>query len=295
MSEISDYIRVTFAAGDDRRDEGLRTPEDVIRFDDIPYGQDARWQVLDVYRPRSAGGKVIPVIVSVHGGGWVYGDKERYQYYCMSLAEQGFAVVNFTYHLAPEYQFPVALEDVNLVFRWVLANAAQYGMDTGAVFGVGDSAGANLLGLYAAICTNRDYAGLYPFLPPEGFAPNAIALNCGPYRIVMDNPEDLTQKLLKDFLPGKGTEWEQHMVSVVEHVTGRFPPTFLMTAVDDFVKPQAAFLLEKLEEQQVPYVYRVYGDERNRLGHVFHCNVKLESATICNREECEFLRRYCGH
>lgn len=56
---------------------------------------------------------MIPVIVSVHGGGWGYGDKERYQYYCMSLAQQGFAVVNFSYRLASKYKFPAPLEDTN--------------------------------------------------------------------------------------------------------------------------------------------------------------------------------------
>ena len=67
---------------------------------------------MDVYRPRDTDA-VIPVIVSVHGGGWGYGDKERYQYYCMSLAQQGFAVVNFSYRLASKYKFPAPLEDTN--------------------------------------------------------------------------------------------------------------------------------------------------------------------------------------
>lgn len=85
-------------------------------------------QVLDVYRPKDTEGN-LPVIVSVHGGGWVYGDKELYQYYCMSIAQRGFAVVNFTYRLAPEYQFPAPMEDTNSVFAWILDNKDKYGMD----------------------------------------------------------------------------------------------------------------------------------------------------------------------
>lgn len=140
MSEMSDTIRKLFREGDDRRDAGLTTPEGIRRFDDIVYGEDAERQILDVYRPRDKAG-VLPVIVSVHGGGWVYGDKERYQYYCMDLACRGFAVVNFTYRLAPEYKFPAALEDTNQVFAWVLDHAEEYGFDRTRVFGVGDSAG----------------------------------------------------------------------------------------------------------------------------------------------------------
>ena len=117
MSFTSFLLRSAFERGDNKRDAGLETPEDIRRYDDIAYGGDARWQVLDVYRPKNETGK-LPVIVSVHGGGWVYGDKERYQYYCMSLAQHGFAVVNYTYRLAPKFKFPASLEDTNLVFRW---------------------------------------------------------------------------------------------------------------------------------------------------------------------------------
>lgn len=70
------FIRTAFAAGDDERDRGLETPEGIERFDDIVYGKDPAWQVLDVYRPKAAAGETLPVIVSVHGGGWVYGDKD---------------------------------------------------------------------------------------------------------------------------------------------------------------------------------------------------------------------------
>ena len=108
MVRISDIIRAEFAEGDNKRDAGLKTPENIVRYDDIIYGTESKWQKLDVYRQKDATGK-LPVIVSVHGGGWVYGDKERYQFYCMDLAERGFAVVNFSYRLAPEYKFPASL------------------------------------------------------------------------------------------------------------------------------------------------------------------------------------------
>ena len=99
MSVTSDRLRREFGAQDAIRDAGLTVPADVERKTNIPYGAHPQ-QVLDVYRPKDAAGK-LPVIVSVHGGGWVYGDKELYQHYTMNLAQRGFAVVNFSYHLAP--------------------------------------------------------------------------------------------------------------------------------------------------------------------------------------------------
>ena len=81
-------IRHTFGSSDKRRDAGQTTPADIIRYDNILYGNDRKfkkWQLLDVYRPKNAiesdgSLKKLPVIISVHGGAWVYGDKNRYQF-----------------------------------------------------------------------------------------------------------------------------------------------------------------------------------------------------------------------
>lgn len=192
MSATSDVVRKMFKEGDDIRDAGLTTPEDVARIDNIRYAEDDPCQLLDIYRPSDAAGQRIPVIVSVHGGGWVYGDKERYQYYCMSLAQHGFAVVNFTYRLAPEHKFPASMHDTNLVFAWVLKHCNEFGFDTEHVFGVGDSAGAHMLSMYCAACTDPAYAARIGISTPEGFMPAGVALNCGAYRISVPQEKKAT-------------------------------------------------------------------------------------------------------
>ncbi len=293
MSERSDFIRKSFKEYDDVRDAGLTTPEDIVRFDDICYGEDARWQVLDVYRPKDKAGQLLPVIVSVHGGGWVYGDKERYQYYCMSLAQHGFAVVNYTYRLAPEFKFPSSMEDANLVFTWVMEHAKEYGFDTGHVFGVGDSAGAHQLSLYAAICSNPELAARFPFRVPEGFVPTAIALNCGVYAVLRDKTTGhLEHGLLEEALPDGGTDDEIERINVVAHITESFPPTFYMTCTGDSLQSQAVILGQKLIEKQIPHEFHFYGDADHQLGHVFHCNMRLEEAARCNQEQCDYFRKF---
>ena len=291
MSIASTVLRLAFLRSDTKRDKGLATPDGIRRFDDIRYGPDEAWHVLDVYRPRDAKDP-LPVIVSVHGGGWVYGDKERYQYYCMHLAEHGFGVVNFTYRLAPRHKFPAPLEDTNRVFSWVLEHGAAYGLDTGRVFAVGDSAGAQILGLYCCICTNPGYAAAYRFSPPAGFAPRAVALNCGVYQVRPGRKKDLTAWLLRDYLPGKGTEEEIRRVSVLEHLTPAFPPAFVMTCQGDFLAWQAPPLADKLQALGVPTVYRFYGDPEHVLGHVFHCNVRSADAARCNDDECAYFSTF---
>lgn len=295
MSALSDKIRTEFKASDDERDALMKTPEDVERWDNIVYGKiDHKVQVLDVYRPKQAEDEDLPVIISVHGGGWMYGDKERYQYYCMSLAQRGFAVVNFTYRLAPENQFPAQLEDLNLVCAWVMKRAHRYHFDTERIFAVGDSAGGQLLGIYAGICTNPKCAALYDFKVPDKFALTAIALNCGVYFFDKENPAQAqTMQIMKELLPGGGTDEELENMTVLNWITDEFPPTYCMTAVNDFLKFQGPVLAAKLTENNVPFVYRVFGDKINQLGHVFHCDIKTIDAAQCNDDECDFFREFC--
>ena len=274
---------------DDARDAGLTTPKDIERFDDIVYGEDEKWNVLDVYRPKAEMSRNLPVIVSVHGGGWVYGDKELYQYYCMSLAQRGFAVVNFTYRLAPEYKFPAPLEDTNAVMEWIYENAPDYGLDVEHIYMLGDSAGANILALYTAICTNPSYAANYKFHVPGGFVPKAVALNCGSY-VMADNM--MTKALMADYLPKKGTEEELKLNNPLYYITEKYPPVYVMTSNGDFLKEQAPLMVEVLKEKGIPHVMKCYGDEKTELSHVFHCNIKLPEANVCNDEECEFFKSW---
>jgi len=230
----------------------------------------------------------------VHGGGWVYGAKEGYQFYCMSLAQRGFAVVNFSYRLAPENKFPASLEDTNAVFSWVLAHEEEFGFDTENVFAVGDSAGGHNLMMYTAMCTNKEYASAFNFAPPQGFVPKAIALNCAAILLVLsDKPEDVFfTQLMQDYLPEKGSQHEQTLIHTLEYVNASFPPVFLMTSEDDFMKADAMALSEKLLKENIPFVLRYYRDGNEKLGHVFHLNVRSESATLCNDEECSFFHSY---
>lgn len=280
---------------DEKRDAGVTAPGDVERFDDILYGPDPKWNVLDVYMPKGREG-ALPVIVSVHGGGWVYGDKELYQFYCMALAQQGFAVVNFTYRLAPEHKFPAQMEDINLVMEWVFENGGRYGFDTEHIFFVGDSAGAHLAGLYTCVCTDPAYASRYAFRVPDRFVPKAAALNCGVYvpvptgdleKLVHDQVNDLPKALM----PGGCTEEEAALIDVTKYVSSAFPPVFLMTATEDFCLPQGIYMEEVLRRCGVPCVFKIYGSKENPLHHVFHVDMHNRTGRECNEEECAFFRR----
>ena len=293
MSAVSEMIRTKFGATDTKRDEGLTTPEDIIRYDNLAYGEDPEWQFLDVYRPKDAEGR-LPLIISVHGGGWVYGDKERYQFYCMSLAQRGFAVINFTYRLAPEHKFPASLEDTAMVFAWATEHAAEYGFDMDHLFAVGDSAGANILELYCALCTNEAYRSHFDF-PVNGYVlPNAVALNCGVHLItVSDDPKDqFTTGLMEDYLVNPHDAEEVKRVNILDVLTEGFPPAFLMTAEQDFLKFQVLQVCEQFLVKNIPFVVKYYRDSEEALGHVFHLDMRSKTAHKCNDEECAFFKSF---
>ena len=292
MSMMSYMMRKGCKKSDAKRDAGLVYPDNIIRVEDISYGPH-KMNVLDVYRPQSVEGKM-PVLVSVHGGGWVYGDKKLYSHYCTRLAERGFVVVNFTYRLSPESKFPCHLEDTVKVFDWVIKHAEQFGMDTENLFAVGDSAGGHILALYSAMCTNPEFAAKFEFKPAEHALPKAIALNCAvlDMDVIKTSSSSNTMILMKDVLPkGKMEEYLQ-LVNPVAYVNEKFPPCMVMTCNEDFLKEQPETFMKKLEACNVPYVYKFYGDEEHKLGHVFHLDVRNEIGKVCNDEQCTYFKSF---
>ena len=284
---LSSYIfRKMCTKSDTARDSGLTTPAGTERFDNISYGSDPKWNLLDVYRPKAAAGEKLPVIVSFHGGGWVYGNKDVYQYYCMDLSMRGFAVVNYSYRLAPKHRYPAPFEDTNAVFTWLMANADKYGFDTGNIFAVGDSAGATGIALYACILTSPDYAAKYSFKPPAGLRIKGLALNCGIY----DTEHFCAVRTLKDYLPKHNRSEALSDLTVIKHVTSDFPPCYIMTANCDDLRSESPLMEKALREKGVPCRYREYGDEKTPLYHVFHCNIKTAEAAEANDDECDFFK-----
>lgn len=119
---------------------------------DLAYGEHERHK-LDVFRKKDTQGA--PVLVFVHGGGFVMGDKRSaetpfYDNIGTFAALEGFVGVTITYRLAPEHKFPAGPEDLAAVVRWLKANIAQYGGDPDKIVLSGQSAGAAHVAGYVA-------------------------------------------------------------------------------------------------------------------------------------------------
>jgi acetyl esterase/lipase len=116
---------------------------------DIPYADGHERHVLDVYRP-AGGCSGVPVLLQIHGGGWMLGNKHEQAlpliYY---LASRGWVVVAPNYRLSPRARFPDHLVDCKRALAWARQNIAPYGGDPDFVAVTGGSAGGHLTALMA--------------------------------------------------------------------------------------------------------------------------------------------------
>ncbi len=286
MSLMSFLMRRAFLKSDNKRDAGLTSPPDIERFNDIRYAPNKE-ATLEIYYPKGTTGK-LPVIVSIHGGGYVYGSTNTYQFYGMNLAQRGFVFVNFNYRLAPRHKFPAPIEDTNHVMEWLIANADAYHVDLNNVFMVGDSAGGQLLSQYAAMVTNRSYADIMEIHPPKGFTLRAIGLNCGMYNI-FDVFQGNTKSIMFDYF---GRNYLEHgeKINVLQYINACYPPTFLLSAPGDFLQKFQQPMCDLIKQRGGRAEYHCYGDENT--GHVFMCDLRNAYATKANDEECAFFRRW---
>lgn len=101
---------------------------------------------LRIYTPESKGVNTsLPVLLFLHGGGFVIGDLETHDKVCRTLCHHaGMLVVAVDYRLAPEHPFPAASDDAEAALRWVLVHATALGGDANRIAVAGDSAGAQL-------------------------------------------------------------------------------------------------------------------------------------------------------
>jgi len=120
----------------------------VKRTLDVAYGPDERNR-LDVYEPSTPAAKPAPVLIFVHGGAFMGGDKKNYENIGYYFARHGVVAVLPTYRLAPANPWPAGVNDVASAVRWTRANVAAHGGDPSRIVLFGHSAGATHVAAYA--------------------------------------------------------------------------------------------------------------------------------------------------
>jgi acetyl esterase/lipase len=131
-------------------------PAGAVVYPDLPYATDgAPREKLDLYEPKT--GRNLPLIIYIHGGAFLMGDKRkwiRYQFGCLA---QGYALASINYRLSGEAVFPAQIEDCKAAVRWLRAHASMYRLDPDHFAACGASAGGHLAAMLGTTGDIRDF------------------------------------------------------------------------------------------------------------------------------------------
>jgi acetyl esterase/lipase len=207
----------------------VKAVKDVTYYDGS--GHDKIKHKLDLFLPE--GGKGFPVLLFVHGGAWMHGDKSFLGFYsalARSLAAQGIGVVVTNYRLSPGVRHPEHVRDVARAFAWTHKNIAKYGGRPDRLFVCGHSAGGHLVSL---LVTDDRY------LRDEGLSSKAVR-GAIPISGVYDVPNGFLPRVF-----GTGPDAGKN-ASPLRHARAGLPPFLVLWADNDFTicgrKPSEAFV-----------------------------------------------------
>lgn len=279
----------------DSKAEKTILPKGVEMIGDIPYKEDGtKFHLLDIYRPEANDGK-LPVIIYIHGGGFIAGDKLHTRHYGMTLAKEGYMVFNINYRLAPKHQNPAQIKDVLLAMDWIKVNCIDYGGDRNKVVLAGDSAGAYLAALAASVYTNEALAESLKLDQP--FTGNEIIgtllfsglydLESGYNRRFPSIKSDI--EMLLGTLDIKNYKGLRNF-SVTDNVTEKFPPTFISSGEVDGLHQESVELVKALKKNNVYFKALLFDKSEKKAFHCYQQTLDLPTSQQCFQEVIEFLK-----
>ncbi|MCF2530662.1 alpha/beta hydrolase [Yinghuangia soli] len=214
-----------------------------------------------IYRPLgSQESDVLPVVVFLHGGGWVLCSIDSHDQTCRSLANATGAVfVSVEYRLAPETRFPGAAEDAYAAYIWARENAAEFGGDPARVAVAGDSAGGNLAAAVPLMARDRGAAQptfqllLYPVVDHRR-ATDSYTENATGYFLTAAQLAWFWRQYIG---PDGDPAHPYASPGTAEDLSG-LAPAFVVAPALDPLRDEGVAYAERLAAAGVPAEYRVY-------------------------------------
>ncbi|WP_454854347.1 alpha/beta hydrolase [Rhizobium binxianense] len=219
----------------------------------LKVGPDGQTKIR-VVRPADAAG-VLPVVVYVHGGGWVIGDKETHDRLVRELAVGANTVIVFVdYDRSPESRYPTAIEQSYAVAKYVAEHPAEFGADPNRLAVAGDSVGGNMATAVALMAKERKGPGIIAQLL---FYPVTDAsMSTGSYAEFAEGPW-LTKKGMAwfwdQYLPDASKRSDIHASPVnasAEQLSG-LPQTLLIVDENDVLRDEGEAYGRKLAQAGV--------------------------------------------
>ena len=266
---------------------------------DIKYPSASPENTLDLYLPTQTA-LTPPLILWIHGGGFIGGDKSDATYFAQTLASHGYAVATINYLRSPESQYPSALRQLNEAYAFLLAQAATYRYNPHKIILAGDSAGSHIATQAALYATNPRYRDMVDFhidVPPADLA--AILLYCGLLSMsdmIAPDQNPIVRKIAsqvahsyfgkKDWHHGKLAE----QLDLFAHITRDFPPTFLTDGNARSFEPQARAMQRALETHNVIHQTLFFTEKDGQIPHEYQFSQNKKSAQQCMENTIRFLQ-----
>jgi acetyl esterase/lipase len=253
---------------------------------------------FDLFAPSGA---VQPrtTVVWIHGGAWISGDKGNVDPYVKMIASHGYTGISLNYTVAPEAQYPTALNQLNSALAYILAHAAELGVDPSHIVVAGDSAGAQYAAQLAVMVTNPAYTqslGIRPALSPDQLA--AVILDCGIYDVrgIPKAPGIGGWGFRVALWAYLGTKDWSHTpggeaMTTIDHVTKDFPRTWISGGnADPLTAGQSKPMAAKLKGLGVDVTSVFYPeDETPALKHEYQFHLNLAPARSALTSTIDFL------
>lgn len=236
-------------------------------------------------------GEKYPVLLFFHGGGWVTESVENYDRVCSRMAQStGHIVMSVEYRLAPEYRFPVPLEDCYAAAKALYTGHLVLPADPDRITIIGDSAGGNLA---AAVCLKARDTG--DFAPKKQILIYPAVSNCytkkSPYKSVQENGQDylLTAVKMEDYLKlyESSTEDRQnpYFAPILAKDLSHMPETLILTAEFDPLRDEGEEYGKRLKKAN-NYV------EIHRIPDALHGYFALGIKFLHVQESFEIMNRF---
>ena len=210
-----------------------------------------------ILRPPGAT-EPLPVVLYMHGGGWVLGSASSHGRLARELAVASGAAVAFVdYALAPEAKYPVQIEQSYAVARWLTAEGAGHGLDTSRLAVAGDSAGGNMA---TVLCMMAKQRGDVHFVQQSLYYPMTDALpdsDSESYRLFKDGPYGTAGTMewfWSSYLPEqdlRGESTVSPLRAAVDELEG-LPPALVIVDENDVLRDQGEAYATRLRDAGVP-------------------------------------------
>lgn len=217
---------------------------------------------IRIYTPESTGPH--PVVVFLHGGGFVLGSLDEHDDPCRVLTNAVDAVVvSVDYRLAPEHPFPAAIEDAYAATTWVAEHAADLDVDPARLAVVGDSAGGHLAAVVALAARDRDgpdiaYQAL--FYPVVDMRETSDYDSKSPDREDYFLSTDAMSYFRDHFVPSWVNFANPYLSPLAANSHADLPPATVVTMGFDPLRDEGRAYADALDTDGTPVVHREYDD-----------------------------------